>query len=262
MGILNVTPDSFYPQSCYYPLESAISRGHEIYTQGADILDIGGESTRPGSDSVDEQEELKRVIPVIKVLAKNLPIPISIDTTKPEVAAAAIEAGATLINDVNGFRDPAMRKVAAESGAELCLMHMQGTPKTMQQNPSYPEGVLFHLHDFFAQQIDLLMDAGVSKDKIIIDPGVGFGKTIADNLEIIDNLHKLKEMGFPLLLGVSRKSFLRKILNTSLPEMLAATLTVNMLGILQGVDIIRVHDIPEHRDMVAILTRINPKGAI
>lgn len=255
MGILNVTPDSFYPKSCFYSLDAAIRRGIEIHNQGADILDIGGESTRPGSDPVGLQEELKRVIPVIKALAKEIPIPISIDTMKPEVAEAAVEAGATLINDVNGFRDPQMQKIAVQSKASLCLMHMLGIPKTMQQNPIYPEGIVAHLMNFLTQQTEALIQSGVAKDKIIIDPGIGFGKTVADNLEIIDNLHKLKDIGFPLLLGVSRKSFLRKMLNTATPEMLAATLTVNMLGILQGVDIIRVHDVPEHRDMITILKR-------
>ena len=262
MGILNITPDSFYPQSCFYSLEAAIHRGIEIYNQGADILDVGGESTRPASEPVELQEELKRVIPVIKVLAKEIPIPISIDTMKPEVAEAAIEAGASFINDVNGFRDPQMQKIAVQSQASLCLMHMLGIPKTMQQNPIYPEGVIEHLMHFFTRQTNALIQSGVRKDKIIIDPGIGFGKTVADNLEIIDNLHKLKDIGFPLLLGVSRKSFLRKMLNNSTPEMLTATLSVNMLGLLQGVNIIRVHDIPEHRDMIAILNYKNLNGTI
>jgi dihydropteroate synthase len=256
MGILNVTPDSFYKRSCFFEADAAIKRGIDIYEQGADIIDVGGESTRPGSEPVDLQEELRRVIPVIKALSKNVPIPISIDTKKAEVAEAALQAGAALINDVAGFTDLSMQKLAVQSQVSICLMHMQGTPKTMQHNPVYPEGVVAHLIDFFERQTALLVNSGVAKEKIIIDPGIGFGKTVADNVEIIDNLHKLKDLGFPILLGASRKSFLPKLLNNSKGELLAATVTANIIGIQNGADIIRVHDIQEHRDMITLLNKL------
>lgn len=253
MGILNVTPDSFSDQGRWFDGEAAFKRGIEIYQQGADILDIGGESTRPGAHPVSEEDELKRVIPVIKRLKIEIPIPISIDTMKPKVAEAALAEGASFINDVSGFRDPAMRKLAAKSQAKLILMHMHENPKTMQQNPSYPKGVISFLLDWFPLQIELLLELGVQKENIILDPGIGFGKTVADNIEIVQNLPELKNLGFPLLIGLSRKSFLGKILNKPCTDLLAATLTGNMLAIQGGADIIRVHDIPEHRDLIDLI---------
>lgn len=256
MGILNVTPDSFYDGNQYFDINSAVKRGIEIYQQGANIIDIGGESTRPGSEKVDEQAELNRVIPVIHALKKAVPIPISIDTMKPTVALAAVKAGATIINDVNGFRDPEMREVASRHNVEVCVMHMLGEPKTMQLSPLYPNGIIFHLIEFFETQVSFLTQAGIQPNKIILDPGIGFGKTIADNLEIIHNLQRLKDIGFPLLVGVSRKSFMSKLLNKPSSELLAATLAINTLVISAGVDIIRVHDIREHDDVIKLLSRI------
>ncbi len=243
MGILNVTPDSFYGKSRFPDADAAIRRGLELYEEGADIIDIGGESTRPGSDPVSVQEELNRVVPVISSLAKKIPIPLSIDTMKPEVAEAAIHAGASIINDVTGFSHPEMRRLAAISKLPICVMHMQGSPKTMQKKPSYPEGIIEHLTAYFEHRIELLLVNGVSHDQIILDPGIGFGKTVADNLEILHNVRRLKDIGFPLLVGISRKSFLSKILNRPAEELLAATLALNTVHIINGVDIIRVHDV-------------------
>lgn len=254
MGILNATPDSFHPDSRSETLDSAIIRGIEMYRQGADILDIGGESTRPGATQVDEEEELRRVIPIIAALRPLLPIPLSIDTMKPRVAQAALEAGATLINDVSGFRDSLMRDLAAKAGVDICVMHMQGTPLTMQQNPSYPEGIIHHLLKWFEDRIQLLLQTGVKEKQIIIDPGIGFGKTIEDNIIILNHLPELKRLGFRVLLGTSRKSFLRKILNKPTAELMPATLAINASAVLSGVDIIRVHDVQEHRDMIDILS--------
>ncbi len=253
MGILNVTPDSFYEKSRFLDHDSAIKRGIEIYKQGADLIDIGGASTRPGSDPVPVNEELDRVIPVIRALSKEIPIPISIDTMKPQVAEAAIEAGALMINDVDGFADPEMRRIAACFNIPICIMHKQGAPKTMQNNPIYLEGIISHLLKYFTEQTALLMKIGVPKENIIIDPGIGFGKTIADNLEIIHNLPRLKDIGYPILIGVSRKSFLSKLLNKPNTDLLAPTLAVNALSIIRGADIIRVHDIQEHRDVINVL---------
>jgi dihydropteroate synthase len=253
MGILNVTPDSCYDQGRWGTYEQAVQRGIQICEEGADWIDIGGESTRPGAASVSVSEELKRVIPVIKVLKEQTAILISIDTSKVDVAAAAIEAGVSMINDVTGFGDPAMRLLAAGSGLPICVMHMQGTPETMQINPSYPEGVIPHLCDWFKNRIDQLLDAGVKEEQIILDPGIGFGKTVAHNVEIVNNLRRIKALGFPVLLGLSRKSFIGKILNKGYPQLLAGTLAITTLAILAGVDILRVHDVVEHRDVIDVL---------
>lgn len=256
MGILNITPDSFYGNSRCLQTEDAIARGIQYANTGADILDIGGESTRPGAAQVSEEEELNRVIPVIRALKEKTSCQLSIDTIKPNIAAAAVDAGASLINDVSGFRDPAMREVAAAKDVQICVMHMQGTPQTMQLNPHYPEGIIPHLLKWFDSQIELLIRSGIKENQIIIDPGIGFGKTIADNLEIIQNLPGLKSMGFPVLLGVSRKSFMQKILKKSPEELLSETLAINTIAIMAGVDVIRVHDVVEHRGIIDLLAML------
>lgn len=253
MGILNATPDSFYSKSRFCDLESATAHGIKLWEEGVDILDIGGESSRPNAIEVDEEEELKRVIPLIRALRQKVSIPLSIDTYKPAVARAAIESGASLINDITGFRDPAMRFLAAEKEVDVCLMHMQGTPQTMQKNPSYPEGIIPHLIQWFNEQIEFLLQAGVKLNKIIIDPGIGFGKTFADNLEILQNLQELKALGLPILLGISRKSFLSKILDKPTEDLLPGTLAVSACALKDGVDILRVHDVREHRDLLKIM---------
>jgi dihydropteroate synthase len=258
MGILNVTPDSCVDQGRWFDHSIAIQRGIQICREGADWLDIGGESTRPGAAPISVTEELHRVIPVIKSLKQEISIPISIDTMKAKVAEAAIEAGASLINDVSGFRDPAMRQVAANSQLPICLMHMHETPITMQNNPHYPQGVVSFLIDWFKQRIDLLLATGIQEKNIILDPGIGFGKTVADNVEIIHNLYEIKALGFPVLMGLSRKSFLGKIINKNYPDLLSVSLAVNTLVILAHVDIIRVHDISEHRDVIDLMAHLYP----
>lgn len=260
VGILNATPDSFYDKSRFFDVESAVARGLLIFSEGADIIDIGGESTRPrtvytnpDAVRVSVSEELKRVIPVITRLKQLVSIPLSIDTMKPEVAATAVEAGASWINDVSGFRHPEMRNIAASTGVKICVMHMQGDPQTMQLNPHYEEPIIEHLKFWFADALEKLIQAGVKEQNIVIDPGIGFGKTVAHNLEIIHNLHQLKSLGFPVLIGVSRKSFMSKILNRLTTELLPATLAMNTIAILSHVDYIRVHDVQEHRDIINLL---------
>lgn len=255
MGILNVTPDSFFDGGKYIDFEAAIARGRQMQQEGADILDIGGESTRPFSLPVTEEEELNRVIPVIKAL-KDLTIPISIDTNKVSVAAAALEAGAKVINDVTGFQNPAMRELACSTGVEICVMHMKGNPQTMQQNPQYPGGIISEIINWFESQINVLIKRGIKEKQIILDPGIGFGKTVADNVEIVQNIPRFKALGFRLLFGVSRKSFLSKILSKSPAELLPATLAVNTLLIHSRVDIIRAHDVREHREIIDLLKHI------
>lgn len=257
MAILNVTPDSAYPQARWPHESEAIEQGLNLYKQGADILDIGGESTRPHATPVEEKEELRRVIPVIKALKKAIPIPLSIDTFKPAVARAALEAGATFINDISGFSDPAMLELAVEAQIPICVMHMQGTPQTMQIQPFYEQGVIPTLIDWFQKKVDLLLKKGVKAQNIFLDPGVGFGKTVDHNVEIIDNLQKIKALGFPVLVGCSRKSFLGKLLNKPIEELLPATLTVNMLAIQAQVEIIRVHDVIAHRDVIDLMHKMS-----
>lgn len=256
MAILNVTPDSYFT---HYPHHTdAIQQGKLFYEQGAEIIDVGGESSRPNAPIVSEEEEMQRVIPLITALSAAIPIPISIDTTKARVAAAAVETGATLINDIGGFRDPAMQEVAASANVDLCVMHMQGTPQTMQINPNYPDGVITEIQRWLENQVNQLIKRGVKEKHIIIDPGIGFGKTVDHNLEILQNLPQLKGMGFRLLLGVSRKSFMAKICNLSTDDLLPATIALNTLLIRSGVDIIRVHDVSQHRNVLDFLKHLYP----
>lgn len=256
MGILNVTPDSCYDQGRWFDHQTAIQHGVQMSREGADWIDVGGESTRPGAPPVSEEEELRRIIPVIKALKNEITTPLSVDTMKGAVAEAALEAGASLINDVSGFRDPAMRQAAAVSNVPICVMHMLENPSTMQNNPHYPEGIIPFLLNWFKARIDLLLAAGVKEKNIILDPGIGFGKTVADNVEIVHNLHKIKELGFPVLIGLSRKSFLGKIVNKNYPELLPVTLAVNTLAILAKADILRVHDVAEHRDVIDLMAHL------
>lgn len=257
MGILNVTPDSFYERSRAYSSLSAIKRGILLATEGADIIDIGGSSSRPGSIPLPENEELRRVIPVISALRHELKTPLSIDTHNPRVAEQALKVGCQYINDISGFEDPDMRALAVSFAKPIIVMHMQGSTKTMQQNPVYKEGVVNHLLAWFEKRVELLLKEGVTKNHIILDPGIGFGKSLQHNLEIIRNLSKIKALGFPVLLGLSRKSFMGKILNKEAEELLSATLTLNTLAIQQKVDIIRVHDVKEHRDLIDICHAIH-----
>lgn len=260
MGILNATPDSYFDKSRFFEPENAIARGLQIISEGADILDIGGESTRPrniymnqDAGPVSIEEELRRVIPVISGLKSLISIPISIDTMKPAVAAKAIEAGATWINDVSGFRHPEMRAIAASSDVKICVMHMQGDPYTMQLDPHYEGSIVENIKHWFLDTLKKLIQSGVKEKNIVLDPGIGFGKTVAHNLEIIQNLHEFKNLGFPILLGTSRKIFMGKILNKPTDELLPATLAINTIAILSHVNYIRVHDIQAHRDIIDVL---------
>lgn len=253
MGIVNVTPNSFYLPSRTKSVDAAIERALMLEADGADIIDIGGESTRPGAIPVPLEEELERVIPVIKVLSRELKIPISIDTKKPEVAEQAVIHGAKMLNDVSGFIDPSMRKIAADAQLDVCVMHMQGTPSTMQLQPVYERGVVVEVLEWLDLQAQLLIHDGIEPSRIILDPGIGFGKTYEDNCALIRNAGLFQKLGFRLLYGTSRKAFIRHFLNKPTEELLSATLAVNCLLALSGVEIIRVHDVKEHRDAMDIL---------
>ncbi len=258
MGIVNATPDSIYGAG--KSGEEMVAQAIAMESEGADIIDIGGESTRPGAEKVGIAEELNRVIPVIKGLSNKISIPISIDTYNPEVAKAAIDHGASIINDITGLANPAMQKLAAETGVTVCIMHMQGTPKDMQINPVYPNGIISELIEWFEKRISLLLKNGIREDQIILDPGIGFGKTVAHNHEILHNLHKLKAIGFPLLIGLSRKSLIGKLLGKPTESLLAATIALNTWAVLNHVDVIRVHDVKEHRDVLDILYKAEYVG--
>ena len=245
MGILNVTPDSFSDGGQFVDSEAAVRHALHLAEQGVDILDIGGESTRPGSPPVDAEEELKRVLPVIEALRGRLSIPISIDTMKPVVAARAVAAGASIVNDVAANReDDAMWRVVAESGAGYVAMHMQGTPQTMQQNPHY-EDVVAEVDEFFGDRLNRLAAAGVKKEQIVLDPGIGFGKTLEHNLQLLRGLRVFSHWERPLLLGVSRKSFMGHLLGAGVNERLPAALACSCWAVQCGVQIIRTHDAAE-----------------
>lgn len=256
MGILNVTPDSFFDKGAHFAFEKAIERAKQIVQEGADILDIGGASSNPRSVPTPEAVERERVMPVIEALASQLSIPLSIDTDKPRIAREAVEKGARILNDIYGFQKPEMVEVAASCKADLCVMHMQGTPQTMQIAPFYPEGVIPHILHFFEKQIETLVKAGVKSERIILDPGIGFGKTVEQNLEILQNLAVFKKFGLRILIGASRKSFLSKILGKSSIDLLPATLAIHTISLMRGADILRVHDVKEHRDILNLSSRI------
>lgn len=258
MGALNVTPDSFSDGGRYDDVERAVARAFEIEAEGADILDIGGESTRPGSKTVSVEEELNRVIPVIEALRGRLRIPISIDTTKSEVARAAIAAGAEIINDISGLRfDPAQADLAAESGAALVLTHSRGEAETLHQMPPVDD-IFAEVLGGLRRSIDLAIERGARRDQLILDPGIGFGKTPEQNLQLINRLDRIvAEFGLPVLLGTSRKSFIKRTLDKAMTasarnedrERVAGTAASVAIGVLRGARIVRVHDVGE---MVAV----------
>ena len=246
MGILNVTPDSFSDGGLFFDRENAVQQALRMQAEGADIIDIGGESTRPGAEKVFIKDEIKRVVPVIKALVKNVDIPISIDTYKSEVADAAVKAGASMINDISGLRfDPKMAKIAAKHKVPVVIMHIKGTPRNMQKNPTY-RSLIPEITAYFHECIQIARDAGISDDMIVIDPGIGFGKTVEHNLEIIKRLKDFEGFDKPILIGPSRKAFIGKLLgDVPTSERLEGTASAIAIGIFNGANIIRVHDVKE-----------------
>lgn len=242
MGVVNATPDSFSDGGRFYESDQAIAHGLALWADGADLVDVGGESTRPGSEPVTPEEEMGRVIPVVAELADQ-GVVVSIDTAKPEVARAALEAGAEAVNDVTALADPAMAGVVADYGAGVVLMHMKGTPRTMQQNPTY-EDVVGEIRDFLVTRAGFAVDAGVDPPRVCIDPGIGFGKSIQHNLELLAGLEHLVETGYPVLLGTSRKRFLGEISGISDPSSRdIATSATLAIAIAKGVSVFRVHNV-------------------
>lgn len=258
MGILNVTPDSFSDGGRFNTTDKALARAMKMAEQGADIIDIGGESTRPGAAMVPAQEEIARVVPVIEALAKRSDIPISVDTYKSGVAQKALEAGASIVNDISGLRfDPQMASVAAEYEAGLVLMHIKGTPEDMQQDPQYGD-LLGEIKTYLKDSIQVALDAGVELSAIAIDPGIGFGKTVEHNLILIKNLAYFMDLNCPIVIGASRKSFIGK-LNNNIPatERLPGSLAAAILAVQNGANIIRCHDVAETRQTIDIALAID-----
>jgi dihydropteroate synthase len=262
MGVLNVTPDSFSDGGLFFDKEKAITHGIRMVEEGADILDIGGESTRPGSKPLELEEELRRVIPVIESLSKEVEVPISIDTYKSAVAQRAIEAGAEIINDISALRfDPNLVQVAVRENTPLILMHIRGTPETMQKNIYY-ESLFSEILQYLKGSIQMAESAGVAPQQIIVDPGIGFGKTVEDNLLIIKNLFEFRILGKPILLGTSRKSFIGKILNAGGGGRLEGTLSSIAIGVLNGAHVIRSHDVLQAKKAIAVADAIRLAGGM
>jgi dihydropteroate synthase len=260
MGILNVTPDSFSDGGTYYVKESAIEHAQRMIAEGADIIDIGGESSRPGALPVSIDEELARVIPVIEHLGAESDTCISIDTTKAEVMQAAVCAGASIINDIMGLRGNGALAMAAKLNVPVCLMHMQGEPGTMQNSPQYRQDVVDEINAFFQQRIEACLSAGIARKNLILDPGFGFGKTPQHNLRIVNQLAKFHSHHLPLMLGVSRKSTLGIILNSPVDKRVAGGLAIAVIAALQGIAIIRTHEVFATKQALVMVQAINEAG--
>ena len=262
MGILNVTPDSFSDGGQYFSLQRAVNRAKQMVEEGADIIDIGGESSRPNASPVATPEEIRRVVPVIKELVRHIDVPISVDTVKSEVARLALDAGAAMINDITALTgDPAMAKVVADYQVPVILMHMKGTPSTMQNDPAYGENPVGEISAYLQEAMARVEAAGIPRERIIIDPGIGFGKTVGHNCTIIKHLKNFEALGVPILMGTSRKSFIRRTLESqgetvSMDEMDLGTQATVSASILGGAHIVRVHDVKSTATTVRIMDSI------
>ena len=254
MGIVNVTPDSFSDGGRYVSAANATCHALRLIEQGADLVDIGGESTRPGSNQVSVEEEMRRIMPVVEALVERN-VPVSVDTSKPEVMRAAIAAGAAMINDVNALRAEGALEAVAASGAAACLMHMQGEPRSMQVEPHYND-VVAEVKDFLQQRLDAAVAAGIARERLVIDPGFGFGKTLKHNIELLRNLERFTDMNVPLLVGLSRKSMLGKITGSEVGDRIHASVAAALLAVAKGASIVRVHDVKATRDALAVYNAV------
>ena len=255
MGILNVTPDSFSDGGDHVTQERALAKAQQMVAEGATIIDIGGESTRPGAEPVSVQQEIDRILPVIQCIQQQLPVIISVDTSKPEVMQAAIAAGVHLINDVNALQTEGAIAAIAASSVAVCLMHRQGEPRTMQHRPTYTN-VVQEVYDFLAQRVNACQTAGIQNNRLVIDPGFGFGKTLEHNLSLVKHLSVFTQMGLPLLVGISRKSMIGRILDKPVHERLYGSLTFAILAAWQGATIIRAHDIAATQEALRIIDAV------
>ncbi|MGE3318159.1 MAG: dihydropteroate synthase [Candidatus Berkiella sp.] len=257
MGILNVTPDSFYDGGFHHSHTAAFEHALQLISEGADIIDVGGESTRPGAQPISIQEECDRVLPVIEKLVKETATPVSVDTRHAQVMKEAIRLGASIINDVNALQNEDTLNVVANQPVKVCLMHMQGTPESMQHKPQY-ENILQEIYDFFVARINACEAHGLSRKNIWLDPGFGFGKTLEHNLTLLGNLSFFKSLGCPLLVGISRKSMFGALLNRPAELRLPASLSAALIALLQGAAIVRVHDVAATFDALAVLKAVQP----
>lgn len=255
MGIVNITPDSFSDGGQHLQRDAAVAHAHQLISEGADIIDIGGESTRPGAQPVGAQEELDRVLPVIEAL-RGIPVPISVDTCKPEVMHAAIAAGAQMVNDINALQDAAAIKAVAGSDVAVCLMHKQGDPQTMQRQPYYSD-VVEEVSEFLRERIAAAEAGGIGRKRIVIDPGFGFGKTLEHNLDLLRHLGKLRGLGVPVLAGLSRKSMLGAITGKDVRHRAAASVAAALIAVQHGAAIVRAHDVSETVDALKVWNAVN-----
>jgi dihydropteroate synthase len=243
MGILNATPDSFSDGGAYLGLDAAVRHAWRMVEEGADIIDVGGESTRPGARAVSEEEEIERVVPIIRTLVRELPVPISIDTSKAGVMRAAASAGVGMINDVRALREPGSLDAARDAAVPVCLMHMQGEPRSMQDNPYYRD-VVAEVHAFLSQRVEACAATGIGREQLLLDPGFGFGKTLAHNIELFRSLRRFVDIGAPLLVGISRKRMIGALLGDAAVERrLNGSLAAAVLAVAQGASVVRVHDV-------------------
>jgi dihydropteroate synthase len=255
MGILNITPDSFSDGGRHLDPDAALTAARRMAEAGADLLDVGGESTRPGAEPVSTAEEIRRVVPVIEAIKSELDVRVSVDTMKSEVAARALERGADMVNDVSAFSDPEMIPVVAESGAPVVVMHMRGSPRTMQVDTRYDD-LMFELISFLQRAVEIAVAGGVSDDKILVDPGIGFGKSAGGCLQIVRELSKLRDVGRPILVGASRKSFLGAVLDLPVTERLEGSLAAAALAAWEGAHVIRAHDVKETVRVVRVVDSV------
>jgi dihydropteroate synthase len=261
VGVVNVTPDSFFDGGLYFEPARAIERALALAAEGADIVDIGGESSRPGSSPISANEEKRRILPVVEVMKQRPGVLVSVDTTKAEVAEAALAAGADIINDISAGRfDPRMLPLAAESGAALVLMHMKGTPRTMQIAPHYDD-LLGEVKAFLRERLEAAESCGLARERILLDPGIGFGKTFEHNLALLNNLGAFAELGRPLVVGISRKSFIGKILNLEANERLEGTIAAAVVSVMRGASLLRVHDLQAVKRAVTVAEAVLSQGA-
>ncbi len=260
MGVVNVTPDSFSDGGRWPSAQDASAHAASLAEQGADLLDVGGESSRPGAEPVSAEEERRRVIPAIEAIVAGTSRPVSVDTAKPEVARAALGAGASVVNDIGGLRDPAMARVLAETDAGLVLMHMAGTPRTMQLRPRY-EDVVVEVYDYLARQVESAAAMGIERGRIAIDPGIGFGKTIEHNLLILRGLRRFANLGCAVLVGTSRKGFLGTITGRPVEDRVSGSVTSSLAALANGADVVRVHDVGPMVDAIKVWGAVQGWGA-
>jgi dihydropteroate synthase len=254
-GILNVTPDSFSDGGRFGSLAAAVEHGRTLAAEGADLIDIGGESTRPGSRPPTLAEELDRVVPVVEALVRRVPVPLSVDTSRPEVMTAAVAAGASMINDVRALRSPGALEAAAEAGVPVCLMHMQRSPDTMQQEPRYQD-VVHEVRTFLAERKRACLAVGIRPEHLVVDPGFGFGKTLSHNLALLASLGRLGSLGVPIMVGLSRKSMLGQLTGRAVGDRLPASLAAAVIAAQRGAAVLRVHDVAATRDVLAVLEAV------